>query len=203
LEQFAPQQTEDFKNTIFFFGESDYRIQICNADLNGFAKELRKRYGESKEISALGAAKIQQLGAPTVFVCHASENKDDAARLHQDLAANGFKPWLDKENIRGGQRWKDLIQKTIEEINYFVVLNSKALSEKEGSYVNTEINDALERQKEFRKCSFIIPVLIDDTPLLDEFRSFQWIDLREPNGLEKLFTHIRRDQQIRERRGEK
>ena len=199
LEQFAPQQMEDFKNTIFFFGESDYRIQICNADLNGFAMELRKRYGESAEILAQGIAKIPQLDAPTVFVCHASQNKDDAARLYQNLAANGFKPWLDKENIRGGQRWNEQIQETIEEIDYFLVLNSRALSEKEGSYVNREINHALERQKDFRRCSFIIPVLIDDTPLLDEFKSFQAIDLREPNGLEKLITHIKRDQQIRKR----
>jgi hypothetical protein len=199
LEQFAPQQLEEFKNTIFFFGESDYRIQICNADLKGFARELKERYERSLITSPSEIPKAVPRDAPTLFICHASENKNIAAQLYQSMAKSGFRPWLDKENIRGGERWNAQIQKTIEEIDYFLVLNSKALAEKEEGYVNKEIHRALERQENFRRSAFIIPLLIDDAPLLEEFKDMQAIDLRDPSNIEKLSTHIKRDQQIRKR----
>lgn len=193
LEQF---DVDRFRDTIYFFSESDYKIQICNAELIGFTKELRNRYAK---MSPVTLSKPQLRDAPTVFICHASEDKEYAARLYGQMETKGFKPWLDKENLRGGVLWDNQIQRTIKEIDYFVVLNSKALSEKDIGYVNKEITFALERQPEFRERIFIIPVRIDDSPLLKMFEPFQVIDLRDPNQTDKLFNTISRDHQIRKR----
>ena len=194
LEKFDVNQLRD---TIYFFSESDYKIHICNAELIGFTKELKDRY---ERISPATVPKPQLRDAPTIFICHASEDKEYAANLYKLLEGEGFKPWLDKENLRGGILWDNEIQKTIGEIDYFIVLQSKALVEKNIGYVNKEINLALDRQLEFRPgTNFIIPVQIDDSPPLDNFKRFHIIDLRDKEQIEKLFTAITRDQQIRRR----
>ncbi len=194
LEQFDVDRLRD---TIYFFSESDYKIRICNAELGSFAKGLRDRY---QKMPAFTLSKPQLRDAPTVFICHASEDKEYAARLYEQMEVKGFKPWLDKENLRGGVLWDNQIQKTIAEVDYMVVLNSKALWEKNIGYVNKEINAALDRQLQFRRgISFIIPVQIDDTRLLEDFKPLQAVDLKDPNNIGKLFTAISRDQQLRKR----
>jgi hypothetical protein len=150
-------------------------------------------------VSPLTPSKPQLRDAPTVFICHASEDKEYAAGLYRQMEAKGLKPWLDKENLRGGVLWDNQIQRAIREIDYFIVLNSKALLEKDVGYVNKEIAIAQERQPEFRERIFIIPVQIDNSPLLRMFEPFQAIDLRDPSQAEKLFNVIWRDHQIRKR----
>ena len=193
LEKFDVNQ---LRNTIYFFSESDYKIQICNTELISFTKELRGRY---ERMSPVPPPKPQLRDAPTIFICHASEDKGYAAKLYKQLEGGGFKPWLDKENLRGGDLWDSQIQKTIDEIDYFIVLHSKALVEKDIGYVNKEIKIALNRQLLFRRARFIIPVQIDNSPLLEEFKPFHTIDLREESQIEELLTAITRDQQIRKR----
>ena len=193
LERF---DVDRLRNTIYFFSESDYKITICNGDLSSFAKGLRDRYDK---VSPLTPSRPQLRDAPTVFICHASEDKEYAAGLYRQMEAKGFKPWLDKENLRGGVLWDNQIQRVIKEIDYFIVLNSKALLEKDVGYVNKEIAFAQERQPEFRERIFIVPVQIDNSPLLKMFEPFQAIDLRDPSQAEKLFNVIWRDHQIRKR----
>lgn len=204
LEQFAPGNIEDFQRTILFFKESDYKIQICNMELNNFVKELRKRFEES---SAAGPSKpgtskvLPPEDAPTVFICHASEDKEYAANLYEQLQMAGFNPWIDKENLRGGDEWNRLIEKTIKKIDYLVVLQSKALAQKQIGYVNKEINAALDRQDEFRHgIRFIIPVQIEECPLLEDLDHLQTIDLSNKDNIKDLISTIKRDQQRRKKR---
>lgn len=197
LEQFAPSSLEALKGTIYFFRKSDYKIQICSKDLVGFAQELRERYEKS---SPLPVKKAKRTDAPRVFICHASENSGTAAALYSDLEAEGMVPWLDREKLRGGDLWDTRIDQTIrKEIDYFIVLQSESLAEKTIGYVNKEINIAMDRQKEFRGVKFVIPVTIDDSPLLAELEKFQSIDLRENDAVPDLTRLIHRDQQIRRR----
>ncbi|MEN6319073.1 MAG: toll/interleukin-1 receptor domain-containing protein [Syntrophaceae bacterium] len=193
LEQF---DVDRLKNTIYYFSESEYKIQICNAELCSFAEELRHRY---ERISPVESPKPQFRDASTVFICHTSEDKEYAEKLYTEMKARGFKPWLDKENLRGGVLWNNEIQKTINEIDYFIVLQSEALAKKNIGYVNREIQFALNRQLDFRGLCFIIPVQIDSSPLIEELKHVQSIDLRDPGQIDKLFTLISRDQQIRRR----
>lgn len=191
LEQFDVNQ---LKNTIYYFSESEYKIQICNFELTKFAEELRSRY---ERISPAPPSKQNLRYAPTVFISYASEDKAYAEKLYAEIESRGFRPWLDKENLRGGVQWDNQIEKMISEVDYFIVLQSEALVRKEEGYVNKEINLALDRQLYFRRGGFIIPVLIDNSELLDEFKKIHVIDLRD-GQIEKLSTAITRDQQIRE-----
>jgi len=197
LEQFSPRNINELERTILFYRRSDFRIQIYNKDLNSFVKELQIRF---KECSSVETTTFKLQDAPTVFICHANENKQEASSLYEQLESAGFRAWIDKENLRGGDMWDRHIEKTIKKIDYFVVLQSKALLDKFEGYVNKEINLALDRQRYFRPGTrFIIPVKIDNSLLLEDLDYLQAIDLSDKDNIKELITTIKRDQQRRKK----
>jgi hypothetical protein len=139
-------------------------------------------------------------GAPTVFICHASENKEIAMDISGKLRAGGLNPWIDQEGIRGGDKWDNLLEKTIENSDYFVVLQSKAMAAKKKGYVNKEINLALKFEKYFQTgINFIYPIIIekiDRKEMLEDLNDFQSTDLTK-TPIEDLIKDIRRDNQRR------
>ncbi|MGD2087833.1 MAG: toll/interleukin-1 receptor domain-containing protein [Candidatus Aminicenantes bacterium] len=196
LEDFDPRDMDELRSTVFFYKQSVCNIHLYKNNLNAFSAELRRRY---EEVSTTAAHPIPvqvepEKKRPRVFICHASENKDQASSLYERLKKKGFEPWLDKENLRGGDRWSDEIKNVISrEIDYFLVLQSQALMNKKIGYVNLEIKEALERHKYFRGTKFIIPVQIETSSRLKELEDFQTIDLEDEKGFEKLCRDIRRD----------
>ena len=186
-------------SSVLFFREN-YKMVFHQGEVAAFVDELAARYTELRPASpgdgddAAPAPQPVAAGAPRIFVCHASEDKDRAREVHGALQSAGLAPWLDRESLRGGDAWDARIETTIrEEIDFFVVLNSRALAAKrdQASYVNKEINVA-RRAKDLRMGSFIIPVRLDGTPLVPELREFHAIDLAAPNGLRDLVRAIHR-----------
>jgi hypothetical protein len=192
LEKFPPGNTAELQRTVFSFKKSDYKIHIFKEDFNNFAAQLRERFGQCSPavISRIEAAK-----APEVFICHAHEDKDYADSLYQKLKNEGIRPWLDKENLRGGDEWDKVIKKAIEkEIDYVVILQSRELAKRVEGYVIKEINMALDRQNGFRRgIRFIIPVKIADCPLLEEVEHLSAIYLEDKANMKKLIDTIQQD----------
>jgi hypothetical protein len=189
------------ERTKLFFQEG-HKIYFFDMQLGDFAVALRRRV----ETRQRGQAQEQEpkltADAPKVFLCHASEDKAYAQALYERLGKSGIRPWLDVKNIRGGADWDHEIKRTIDnEIDYFIVLQSKALLEKFKGYVNKELRVALERQDYFRRdSSFIIPTFIEACGRLQELERLQCIDLTKPDGFEALVSAIERDYQIRKKR---
>jgi hypothetical protein len=209
LEQFPTIANEDeFQQTILFFEQEKCNIHIYNIELEAFVKNLRERYEmvikEDEDKSPPGTREIPPPAAPgpRVFICHAGEDKDFANFLYEELKKAGFTPWLDKESLRGGDEWEKEIEKAIKnEIDYVIVLQSNHLAEKIEGYVNKEINMALKRQETFRRgIRFILPVIIDDGPLLEELKHLHTIDLSDRINVKEVIITIRRDQ--KKRKGE-
>jgi hypothetical protein len=193
LEKFPPDNTAELQRTVFFFKKSDYKIHIFKEDFNEFAAQLRERFGQCSPtvISRFEAAK-----EPEVFICHANEDKNYAAVLYKKLEQAGIRPWLDKENLRGGDEWDREIRDTIkQQIDYFLVLQSQALANKTIGYVNREINIALDHQEEFQRGTtrFVIPVKIEPCPLRDDVKHLQTIDLTAEANIKTLIDTIQRD----------
>ena len=196
------------EDAILFYREN-FRMDLFHEDVVEFVRELRERYealpgGRSFLPSRAPAAASAALagaaspaasaGLPTVFLCHASEDADRAREVHEALVSAGLQPWLDKEALRGGDRWDERIEATIEQVDYFVVLNSRSLVAKsrDRSYVNKEIKRALKADELRLIGSFIIPVALDDAPLLEPLARFQAVDLRSSDGLRDLVRAIKR-----------
>ena len=197
LEDFKPRDMDELRSTVFFYKQSVCNIHLYKNNLKAFAAELRRRY---EEVSTATARPIpvqveSEKKKPRVFICHASENKYQASSLYERLKKEGFDPWLDKQNLRGGDRWSDEIKSVIStDIDYFLVLQSQALENKIIGYVNMEIKEALERQKYFRRgIKFIIPIQIEACSRLEELKDFHTIDLEDEKGFENLSIAIRRD----------
>ena len=130
------------------------KIHFFRGELPLFTRELRRRVQElgaqGVEISADAQAGAPD--APVVFLCHASEDKAKVEQIAGELRRNGLRTWLDRENLRGGDRWDSLIQRTLHDsVDYVVVAQSQHLTRKaeQRSYVNREIKIALEVQEEY------------------------------------------------------
>ena len=92
----------------------------------------------------------------------AQEELERAQALATSFKAADLNPWIDKEGLRFGDRWSDLLEDTITKtVDYFVVLQSRALSDRMESYVHKEVKLALQRQ-DLRAGKFIFPVQIDE-----------------------------------------
>jgi hypothetical protein len=107
---------------------------------------------------------------------------------------------MDKIGIGPGEAWDKIIEEKLEETDYVCVLQSHALARKSFSYVNKEINLALERQRYARDgVLYIIPLQIDDGPGLSDLKEFQTLSLRDDDAVKSLVSTIKRDFQRRAR----
>ena len=192
IENIGRPEGAPSEDAILFY--KDFKLDIYRQDVSEFVQEIRTRCGPSRAGSPSRPAPRIASEPPSVFICHANEDKEKARLINDALKGNGIQAWLDKESLRGGDRWDSLVESTIGTIRYFIVLNSRALVDKtrERSYVNKEIKLAL-RSEDWRMGNFIIPVVIDDTPLLKILDKYQAVDLRSPDGLRDLVRAIKRE----------
>jgi hypothetical protein len=188
------------------FYRSGHKIHFVSGDLAAFARELRSRVPVVEAAPRLPEPNGSALppDAPLVFICHASEDKDEAERVAEGLAGNGIDTWFDRDDLEGGDEWDALIRRTItQQVDYVVVLQSASLRSKDVGYVNREIELARDRQQEYRPPRrFIIPVVIDDPAnRLTELERWQSVDLTDPKGIDDLVRVIKRDLSLRDRQG--
>ncbi|MGX1929710.1 toll/interleukin-1 receptor domain-containing protein [Flagellimonas sp. 2504JD4-2] len=187
---------------ISFFFKNKLSIIYPEYGLEEFIRELKERcVGLQDAKSGKNEIKHQDegedhetIGAPSVFICHASEDKDKAKEIYKRLKKEKLNPWIDKEGIRGGDQWNDVLETTIKDIDYFVIVQSTALVGKSRGYVNKEINLALRLSEEVRTgFSYIFPVYIDDSEHLKQLSKYQYTDLTDLGNIKNLAKHIRRD----------
>jgi hypothetical protein len=195
---------DDLKRTIIFFKKSDYKIKFFKNDLFTFTKNLKEKYLKellSDSDDAVDLPPRYPANKSVVFICHASEDSAKATEIYNGLKITGFDPWQDKENLRGGDEWDTYIKKTIQKCDYFLVLQSKALFNKTFSYVNKEINIALDMQKYCGQAKrFIIPVKIEECELLERLKFLHTVDISEGKDYSKLIEDLKSN--LRKRQGD-
>jgi hypothetical protein len=135
----------------------------------------------------------------SVFLAHASEDKNLVRELYSKLNNAGFNAWLDEYNLMPGQNWQIEIDKMIKESDIFLACLSKNAVKKQG-YIQKELRLALNVFAERPPNSFyIIPLKLDDceVPNLQipqigvDLRAFHWLNYWEPEGFDRLVTAIR------------
>ena len=139
----------------------------------------------------LDAAAAQPSSNLKVFLCHASEDKPRVRELYARLRADGFRPWLDEEDLLPGQEWEREIPKALRESDVVIVALSKRAVSKSG-YVHREIGyalDVVERQPEGE--IFIIPVKLEACDAPDRLNRWQWVNLYDEKGYERLLRGLK------------
>jgi len=97
--------------------------------------------------------------APLTFIAYAREDSEFALRLADDLAAAGWSIWIDQRNLAPGDRWDEVVQKTLARARVVLIVFSPEALESEA--VLDEMSYALNSGKT------VVPVLhrICDLPL--------------------------------------
>lgn len=121
-----------------------------------------------------------------VVLCYSKESQTSARELYRWLKNEGFSPWMDCEDLVGGQDWEFEIRKTIRGARAVIVCMTERLPGKRG-FIQREIKFALdEATQQPEGAIFIVPVRMEDCSVPDRLTSFQWIDLFESSGHERL-----------------
>jgi hypothetical protein len=101
----------------------------------------------------------------TVFISYASEDYENAKRLYNELRESGFEPWMDRENLIPGQKWKEKIIEAIQNSRFFIVLLSKNSISKKG-FVQKELKEALDVLDLYPASEiYLVPVRLDDSQI--------------------------------------
>lgn len=126
-----------------------------------------------------------------VFLCHSSADKSAVRKLYQRLKADGFEPWLDEEDLLPGQIWECEIPKAVRNSDVVIICFSHGSVNKEG-FIQKEIKFALDFSDEKPEdIIFIIPLKLEECEVPERLRRWQWANLFDPNGYNKLLRALR------------
>jgi len=107
----------------------------------------------------------------TVFISHSHSDNAVADEIYNYLSLNGLNCWIDLHDIPAGIPYAQAIMEGLQSSDSLVVLYSKNVIESHDML--DEIQEAHTTQKR------IIPFLLDDTPMIGQFRYYlarrQWI----------------------------
>ncbi len=135
---------------------------------------------------------IQERTSPLrIFLCHSSGDKPEVRNLYQRLSSDGFDPWLDEEKLLPGQEWELEIAKAVQTSDIIIVcLSHKAITK--AGYVQKEIKSALdEAEKQSEGTIFLIPVKLEECDVPERLQRWQWVNLFEEKGYERLIRSLR------------
>jgi hypothetical protein len=97
----------------------------------------------------------------SVFIAHASENKDVAQDLFYALTKSGLEAYIDEKSLQTGEQFHNKLRDLILSSDYFVFLISPHSIESE-SYCLTELKFA--EEKWVKESKGFIPVMIESVP---------------------------------------
>lgn len=156
--------------------------------------DLEKRYSIIHQVYST-LSKQTQITATSqrnlqVFLCHSSSDKPMVEKFYSLFINDRVDAWLDKKNLIPGQDWKLEIQRAVKNSDVVVVFLSSSSITKEG-FVQKEIRIALDTADEKPDGTiFIIPARLEDCEVPDRLAKFQWVDLFEKDGYERLFKAL-------------
>jgi formylglycine-generating enzyme required for sulfatase activity len=126
-----------------------------------------------------------------VFLCHSSADKPAVRELYRRLHDDGLEPWLDEEDLLPGQDWQRAIPKAVRDSDVVLVCLSRNSINKAG-YVQKEIKFALDvADEQPEETIFLIPLKLEECDVPERLSRWQWVNLFNPNGYERLRRALR------------
>ena len=128
-----------------------------------------------------------------MFLCHSSSDKAAVRALYKRLQNDGLDPWLDEENLLPGQDWEREIEKAVREADVVLACLSREAVSKKG-FVQKEIKfalDVVDLQPE--GTIYLIPAKLEECDVPERLSEWQWVNLFEETGYEKLLRALQPD----------
>ncbi|MBI5652711.1 MAG: TIR domain-containing protein [Chloroflexi bacterium] len=125
-----------------------------------------------------------------IFLCHSSGDKETVRKLYRHLLDDGFAPWLDEESLLPGQDWAYEIPNAVRNSDVVLVCLSRGSINKSG-YVQKEIRYALDVADEQPEGTiYLIPVKLEECELPERLRKWQWVNLFDEKGYDRLVLSL-------------
>ena len=123
-------------------------------------------------------------GAQAAFFSYSREDSDFALRVAGDLKAAGASVWLDRLDIKPGDRWDRAVEDALTNCPRMVVILSPA------SVTSTNVMDEVSFALDERKT--VIPVICRDCMVPFRLRRVQYVDFRQDytRGLQELLRAL-------------
>jgi formylglycine-generating enzyme required for sulfatase activity len=125
-----------------------------------------------------------------IFISYARLDTDKVLPLYQRLQDAGFDPWLDREHLLPGVKWRTAIEQALREADFFLLCLSNQSSNRRG-FIQREINAALDLWEErLQDDIYFIPLRLEECEIparVDEFHCVNWF---ETDGWERLMKAL-------------
>lgn len=128
---------------------------------------------------------------PSLFLCHATEDKAFVDKLISELDKYAYYAWYDKREIFVGDSIVEKIDNGLKETDYLIVVFSAKSVNK--PWVKRELNSSLMRQLSSKNIT-ILPILIEECEIPILFRDIKYADftISFENGITELIMAIRK-----------
>jgi hypothetical protein len=110
-----------------------------------------------------------------IFISYSRRDKDCVYKLQRQLEAQGFKVWIDKNDIEAGEPFPMGILAGLKVAE--VILICWSANSAQSEYVAKEIKEAITLRMTEDK--IVIPVWMDDTPLHEDIKNIHAVPVRE------------------------
>ncbi len=166
LEILADSRTPGEQGLVTFLAHFSSRTRVFQGTAVQFVDELHRRYRElhPAEETGPGLAYHDEMRPGSVFLSYASEDRRAVERLKAGLEASGIPVWFDRDQLKAGDHWRDLLRHNIDQCSLFIPVLSATTERKIEGEFRREWRWALDREQRMAGGRvFILPVVIDET----------------------------------------
>jgi hypothetical protein len=126
------------------------------------------------------------------FLSYASDDLEMVKPLYRWFLNEGYNIWFDRMKLIVGEEWDRKIIHAIRDSIGFIACFSKKSVDKRG-YFQKELRRSLDVASEYPDGSvYILPVRLDDCAIPSDFEKYQWCDLNQDDGKERLRAAMER-----------
>jgi hypothetical protein len=131
-----------------------------------------------------------------IFLCHAESDQNIVRDLYRRLTDDGVEVWISSENLLPGLERDPEIRKAVQESDAVVVCLSEQFNQPgpHQRVARIALDAALEQPDGE---IFIIPARLEACAIPESLGRFQWVDLFQDQGYEKLIRALQQDAENR------
>jgi hypothetical protein len=125
-----------------------------------------------------------------IFISYSHVDQPFVDHLVLVMKRSGVATWYDRESLRPGRKWEDVIEDAIPASRVFLTCISAAGLDKRGYF---HVEQQLATRAALRVPSdqlFVIPILLGDCDIPRDFRQYHTVNLMEVGAIEMLFQSL-------------
>lgn len=132
----------------------------------------------------------KEIISASIFLSYSRPDQEEVEKIYRYLKLNSHAPYMDTEDLIGGENWEEALYKAIESSEIFIFCISKNSLERRG-VLRKEVRRALEKlEGMLRDDIYVIPIRLEDCSYLEELKHLHALDWFEIQKREKILDSI-------------